>query len=73
MQILPGEIAQKTEWHRICIFKPHLRESVFKYAEKGQRVLVEGRIIYGEIKDTDGNARATTSIVADEVIYFRNG
>ncbi len=67
-----GEVNQKTEWHRICVFKPYLRDSILKYTNKGQRVFVQGRIIYGEVKEPEGNSRHTSSIVADDVIYFRN-
>lgn len=69
--LIVGEVNQKTEWHRICVFKPFLRDSTFKYTSKGQRVLVQGRIIYGEIKDSDGQFRHTSSIVADDVIFFK--
>nr|SVE75563.1 EOG090X0O5J [Daphnia dolichocephala] len=68
-----GEVTQKTEWHRICVFKPYLRESTLKYTSKGQRVLVQGRIIYGEVREPEGQLRHTSSIVADDVIFFRNG
>nr|CAG4647623.1 EOG090X0O5J [Megafenestra aurita]SVE92823.1 EOG090X0O5J [Megafenestra aurita] len=68
-----GDVTQKTEWHRICVFKPYLRDSTFKYTSKGQRVLVQGRIIYGEIRDAEGQVKPTTSIVADDVIFFKNG
>jgi single-strand DNA-binding protein len=68
-----GEVSQKTEWHRICVFKPYLRESVLKFTNKGQRLLVQGRIIYGEVKENEGNFRHTCSIVADDVISFKNG
>ncbi|KAB7504481.1 Single-stranded DNA-binding protein, mitochondrial, partial [Armadillidium nasatum] len=46
------EIMQHTEWHRISVFRPHLREKVINYLEKGDRVLVTGRISYLERKDT---------------------
>nr|SVE76196.1 EOG090X0O5J [Daphnia hispanica] len=68
-----GDVNQKTEWHRICVFKPYLRESILKYTNKGQRVLVQGRIIYGEVREPEGQLRHTSSIVADDVIFFRNG
>jgi single-strand DNA-binding protein len=54
------------------VFKPYLRDSILKYTNKGQRVFVQGRIIYGEVKEPEGNLRYTCSIVADDVIYFRN-
>ncbi|XP_057381278.1 single-stranded DNA-binding protein, mitochondrial-like [Daphnia carinata] len=68
-----GDITQKTEWHRICVFKPYLRESTLKYTNKGQRVLIQGRIIYGEVREPEGQLRHTSSIVADDVIFFKSG
>ncbi|KAJ9601065.1 hypothetical protein L9F63_000800 [Diploptera punctata] len=67
-----GEFVQRTDWHRICVFKPSLRDTVYTYLKKGQRVYVSGRLTYGEVKDEDGNARATTAIVADDVIFFHS-
>lgn len=69
---LIGDFMQRTDWHRVCVFKPTLRETVYSYLKKGNRVLINGRISYGEIKDDDGNPRPTTSIIADEVIFFQS-
>ncbi|CAG7826355.1 unnamed protein product [Allacma fusca] len=65
-----GALLQKTDWHRICVFKPYLRESVYRYMSKGQRVLVQGRITYGDVQDEHGVSRTTTSIIADDVTFF---
>lgn len=65
-----GEMLQKTDWHRICVFKPYLRDTVYKYMTKGQRVYITGRISYGEINDDQGKAHMTTSIIADDVIFI---
>jgi len=65
-----GEMLQKTDWHRVCVFKPYLRDSVYKYMSKGQRVYVNGRISYGEITDDQGKTQTTTSIIADDVIFI---
>lgn len=67
-----GGILQKTDWHRICVFKPYLREVVYKYMHKGQRVYVTGRLSYGEVKDESGNPHTTTSVIADDVIFVSN-
>lgn len=61
---------QRTEWHRIICFKPGLRETILNYLKKGQRVHVTGRITYGELKGEDGKNKVTTSIAADDVIFF---
>ncbi|XP_069682553.1 single-stranded DNA-binding protein, mitochondrial isoform X5 [Periplaneta americana] len=66
-----GEFVQRTDWHRICVFKPSLRDTVYTYLKKGQRVYVSGRLTYGEVKDEEGNPRTTTAIVADDVIFFQ--
>ncbi|XP_065226851.1 single-stranded DNA-binding protein, mitochondrial-like [Planococcus citri] len=66
-----GTFNQKTDWHRICVFKPNLRDNVLNYMKKGQRVYVSGKIMYGEIRDESGGVRSTTSILADDVIFFQ--
>ncbi|XP_075144949.1 mitochondrial single stranded DNA-binding protein [Haematobia irritans] len=66
-----GDWAQRTDWHRIVVFKPNLRESVMQYLKKGQRTMIQGKITYGEITDQQGAQRPSTSIIADDVIFFR--
>uniref|UniRef100_A0A8D8YKP8 Single-stranded DNA-binding protein, mitochondrial n=1 Tax=Cacopsylla melanoneura TaxID=428564 RepID=A0A8D8YKP8_9HEMI len=66
-----GTLAQKTEWHRICVFKPGLRDTVYNYIQKGQRVHITGKLTYGELVDSQGQSRPTASVVADDVIFFR--
>ncbi|XP_071452384.1 single-stranded DNA-binding protein, mitochondrial isoform X2 [Hetaerina americana] len=66
-----GDFMQKTEWHRVVVFKPGLRDSVYQYLTKGQRVYVAGRLTYGDVKDDAGITRTTTAVVADDVIFFQ--
>ena len=35
------EWSSKTEWHRVCVFRPRLAEYVATTIKKGARVLVE--------------------------------
>ena len=37
--------SSKTEWHRVCIFRPRLAEYVATAIKKGAHVLVEGSLI----------------------------
>jgi len=60
----------KTDWHNVAVFRPYLRESVHRNVVKGQRVLVQGRIMYGSIEDKAGVVRHTTTIVAEDVVRF---
>jgi single-strand DNA-binding protein len=39
------EWSSKTEWHRVCIFRPRLAEYVATAIKKGAHVLVEGSLI----------------------------
>lgn len=39
------EWSSKTEWHRVCIFRPRLAEFVATAIKKGAHVLVEGSLI----------------------------
>lgn len=41
------------------------------YLRKGQRTMVTGKISYGEITDQEGKQRLSTSIIADDVIFFQ--
>lgn len=63
---------QRTDWHRISIFKPGLRDTVYKYLKKGQRVYITGKLSYGEVKMDDGQVRSASTIIADDVIFFQN-
>jgi single-strand DNA-binding protein len=39
------EWASKTEWHRVCVFRPRLAEYVATTIKKGSHVLVEGSLV----------------------------
>lgn len=67
-----GDWSQETDWNRIVVFNPHLRESVMSYIRRGQRALVMGKINYGEIIDQEGKQRVRTSIIADEIIFINS-
>ncbi|GFR89326.1 single-stranded DNA-binding protein [Elysia marginata] len=59
-----GELMTKTDWHRICVFKPGLRDNVCSRIGKGDRVFVEGPISYTRFLDEDNKNTTLTSIVA---------
>ena len=66
----PSEVVTKTEWHNVVVFRPGLRDSVYDNLNKGQRVYVDGRLMYGRVEDKMGIVRDTVTIVADDVIRF---
>lgn len=68
-----GQVQQRTQWHRISVFKPFLRNSVHQHMRKGSRVLVQGRLVYGEVTDAKGVDHITSTVVADDVVFLGPG
>lgn len=60
-----GERKEKTDWHSIVVFNPHLIEKVITpYLKKGAKVYVEGRLQTRKWQDaTTGTDRYTTEVV----------
>ncbi len=42
---------------KVRFFRPYLRDSVHRNVSKGQRVMVQGRIMYGSVEDKAGVVR----------------
>ena len=58
-----GERQEKTEWHRVVIFNPHLVGIVEKYVKKGARLYVEGQVQTRKWAGQDGIERLSTEVV----------
>jgi single-strand DNA-binding protein len=54
------EWSSKTEWHRICIFRPRLAEYVLQSIKKGSHVLVEGSLISSTYEKPKGTGKKAT-------------
>ncbi|XP_074481632.1 single-stranded DNA-binding protein, mitochondrial [Sebastes fasciatus] len=65
-----GDISQKTTWHRVSVFKPGLRDVAYQYVKKGSRILVEGKLDYGEYTDKNQVRRQATTIIADNIVFL---
>ena len=61
-----GEQQEKTEWHRIVMFR-RLGEIAGEYLKKGSQVYIEGKLQTRKWQDDSGNDRYTTEIVANEM------
>ena len=62
-----GNAKSEVMFHRIIAWSK-LAEIIPQFTRKGSRIYVEGRIIYREYKDKEGNDRYITEIVASDVI-----
>uniref|UniRef100_A0A671TC98 Single-stranded DNA-binding protein, mitochondrial-like n=1 Tax=Sinocyclocheilus anshuiensis TaxID=1608454 RepID=A0A671TC98_9TELE len=64
------DVSQKTTWHRISVFKPGLRDVAYQYVKKGSRILVEGKLDYGEYMDKNNVRRQATTIISDNIVFL---
>jgi len=55
------EWSSKTEWHRVCIFRPRLAEYVAQAIKKGSHVLVEGGLISSTYERPNGKGKKATT------------
>ena len=63
--VSPVQYEQRTEWHRIAVFRKGLRDIAATILNKGDRVYLTGTIEYSSFKDnTTGQTIYSTSIVA---------
>lgn len=63
-----GNIVQKTEWHRIVLWR-FLAENAGKYLKKGSQVYIEGKL-QTRMWEKDGHKNYTTEIVANEMTFL---
>ena len=67
-----GRRVEDTEWHRITCFNG-VGKTVAQYVEKGQKVMVRGRIHYTRWTDDQNIERYGVEIIADEVTFLSYG
>jgi single-strand DNA-binding protein len=60
------EWVSKTEWHRVCVFRPRLAEHVATAIKKGSHVLIEGSLVSSIYERSNGNGKKakTTKITS---------
>src|SRR5271170_5545705 len=51
------EWASKTEWHRVCIFRPRLAEHIAATVKKGSHILVEGELVSSTYEQANGKGK----------------
>jgi single-strand DNA-binding protein len=52
---------EKTEWHRVDVFGA-LAKALKNYITKGKKLFVEGKLVYDEWEDKQGNKRTMAKI-----------
>ena len=63
------QLKESVEFHRIVAWR-RIGEVVAKFLKKGDKIFLEGRLQTRKWKDRAGQQRATTEIVADQLIML---
>ncbi len=58
-----GERKEQTEWHRVVIMNDKLAEVAEKYARKGSKVYIEGKLQTRKWTDQSGQEKYTTEVL----------
>jgi single-strand DNA-binding protein len=58
-----GERKDKTEWHRVVIFNPHLADIAERFLKKGSTVYLEGSLQTRKWTDQQGVEKYSTEVV----------
>jgi single-strand DNA-binding protein len=58
-----GERKEKTEWHQVVCFGDGLIGVIEKYAKKGTKLIVQGKLQTRKWQDQQGNDRYSTEVV----------
>jgi single-strand DNA-binding protein len=64
-----GDFQEKPNFFDVGAFGA-LADSVNRYARKGRRVAIDGRLDWREWETSDGQQRQTVSIIADTVLFL---
>jgi len=65
-----GEKIGDTQWHNLVAYGK-LAEIFQKYVTKGKEIAVEGKIVYRNYEDKEGNKRYITEIRVEELIMTK--
>ncbi len=59
----------ETDWHNVVVWS-NTAEAVNQYVQKGQRILVEGRLVQNTWQTEDGQHRSRTEVHTQEVVFL---
>ncbi|WP_455466925.1 single-stranded DNA-binding protein [Bartonella sp. B39] len=54
---------EKTEWHSVVVFNPHLAKVALQYLNKGSKVYIEGKLQTRKWQDKKGIDHYTTEVI----------
>jgi len=67
-----GDRKEKTEWHNVALWGPRA-ESLHRILNKGEKVMVEGRLETRSYQDREGQTRYYTEVKARDIVLTGSG
>ena len=64
-----GEKVKETQWHNVIAWGK-IAEIIEKYLVKGSEVAVEGKLVYRNYNDKEGNKKYITEIQVNELLLL---
>ena len=64
-----GEKVEETQWHNL-VCNGKLADIMEKYVEKGKEIAVEGKIVYRNYDDKEGQKRYITEVRVDQLVLL---
>ena len=64
-----GEKVEETQWHNL-VCNGKLADLMEKYVEKGKEIAVEGKIVYRNYDDKEGQKRYITEVRVDQLVLL---
>ena len=64
-----GEKVEDTQWHKVKAWGK-VADIIEKYVVKGKEIAIEGKLIYSDYQDKDGNKRYITEVVANDILLL---
>jgi single-strand DNA-binding protein len=64
-----GEKVEDTQWHKVKAWGK-VADIIEKYVVKGKEIAIEGKLIYSDYQDKEGNKRYVTEVVANDILLL---
>lgn len=64
-----GERKQQTQWHN-CVAWGKTAQIIDRYLDKGSEIALNGKLVYRQYEDKEGNKRYITEVVANEILML---
>ena len=66
-----GEKVENTQWHNVIAWNK-TADIIEKYAKKGNRIAIDGKLSSRTYDDKQGNSRYITEIICNEVVLLNS-